>query len=70
MNYIAGFCDEPMSIAESQDEAAAAHQINLDLLYSIGCEYGIKDAHMQQLCAVAQINFNELQKYSGTPATC
>ena len=55
---------------ESQDAAAAAHQMALDVLYHIGCQYDVKDADMRALCDLALINFNELQMYSGSPATC
>ena len=69
MSYIDG---EPLHYdsAESQDEAAAQHQIALDVLYRVGCQYGVKDADMVDLCQLANINFNELQSYSGSPATC
>ena len=69
MSYIDG---EPLHYdsAESQDEAAAQHQIALDVLYRVGCQYGVKDADMVNLCQLANINFNELQSYSGSPATC
>ena len=67
MNYIDG---EPLryDTAESQDEAGAAHQMELDALYRIGCQYNIATPDMALLCQMAQINFNELQKYSGIPA--
>ena len=67
MSYIDG---EPLHYdsAESQDEAAAQHQIALDVLYRVGCQYGVKDADMVNLCQLANINFNELQSYSGSPA--
>jgi hypothetical protein len=69
MSYIDG---EPLhyDTAESQNEAAASHQIALDVLYRVGCQYGVKDADMVDLCQLANINFNELQSYSGSPATC
>ena len=53
---------------ESQDAAAASHQMALDVLYGIGCQYGVKDADMRVLCDLALINFNELQNYSGATA--
>ena len=67
MSYIDG---EPLHYdsAESQDEAAAQHQMALDVLYRVGCQYGVKDADMVNLCQLANINFNELQNYAGVPA--
>ena len=66
MSYIDG---EPLHYdsAESQDEAAAQHQMALDVLYRVGCQYGVKDADMVNLCQLANVNFNELQSYSGSP---
>lgn len=71
MNYIDGFIEAfppCFDTVESQDEAAAAHRIALDVLYSIGCKYDIKTADMKHLCFLAQIDFNELQKYPGVTA--
>jgi len=51
---------------ESQDSAAASHQMALDVLYRVGCQYNVKDADMRALCDLALINFNELQLYSGS----
>ena len=67
MSYIDG---EPLHYdsAESQDVAAAQHQIALDVLYRVGCQYGVKDADMVNLCQLANVNFNELQNYAGVPA--
>ena len=53
---------------ESQDAAAASHQMALDVLYRVGCQYNVKDADMRVLCDLALINFNELQNYSGVTA--
>lgn len=53
---------------ESQDAAAANHQMALDVLYHVGCQYNVKDADMRALCDLALINFNELQNYSGATA--
>ena len=69
MNYIDGFIDATYDTNESQAEAAAAHQMALDVLYRVGCQYNVKTADMVTLCQLASIDFNELQKYSGTPAT-
>lgn len=67
MSYIDG---EPLhyDTAESQDEAAAQRQMAMDVLYRVGCQYGVKDADMVDLCQLANINFNELQNYAGVPA--
>lgn len=69
MNYIDG---EPFGYdtAESQDEAGAAHQMALDVLYRVGCQYNVAMQDMVTLCQLASIDFKELQKYSGTPAAC
>jgi len=40
----------------------------MDVLYRVGCQYGVKDADMVNLCQLANINFNELQNYAGVPA--
>ena len=53
---------------ESQDAAAANHQMALDVLYRVGCQYGVEDADMRALCDLALINFNELQNYYGVTA--
>lgn len=53
---------------DSQDAAAANHQMALDVLYRVGCQYGVEDADMRALCDLALINFNELQNYSGVTA--
>ncbi len=67
MSYIDG---EPLHYdsAESQNEAAAQKQMAMDVLYRVGCQYGVKDADMVNLCQLANINFNELQNYAGVPA--
>jgi len=67
MSYIDG---EPLHYdsAESQNEAAAQKQMAMDVLYRVGCQYGVKDADMVDLCQLANINFNELQNYAGVPA--
>ena len=67
MNYIEGTVDMPYDTAESQDEAAAAHQMALDVLYRVGCQYNVQTQDMVTLCQLASIDFKELQKYSGTP---
>lgn len=67
MDYIDGepFCYDT---AESQNEAAAQHQIEMDFLYSIGCQYSIKDADMKQLCQLANVSFDELLNHQGVTA--
>jgi len=67
MDYIDGFIDAfppYYDEEESQNEAAAAHQMSLDILYHMGCQYGIKDTDMKQLCRIALIDFSELQNHS------
>ena len=68
MSYIDGTVDAPYDTAESQDEAGAAHQIALDVLYRIGCQYNVQTPDMVTLCQLVSIDFKELQKYSGIPA--
>jgi hypothetical protein len=63
MNYIDGI-DMGFDTAESQDEAAAAHQMALDSLYRIGCQYSINMADSALLCQLANIDFNELKNHS------
>lgn len=55
--------------AESDGERAADHQKTLDVLWTVGNTYDISLDHMQLLCDVAGISFEELCKYSGKPAT-
>lgn len=73
MDYIDGFIEAfpPMfDEQESRNEAAAAHQMALDVLYKHGCKYNVKPGDMRLLCALASINIDELMNYSGSPATC
>ena len=67
MSYVDGIVDQPFDTAESQDEAAAQHQMALDVLYRVGCQYNVAMQDMVTLCQLANINFNELQSYSGSP---
>ena len=67
MNYIEG-TELHYDTAESQDEAAAAHQMALDVLYRVGCQYNVQTQDMVTLCQLASIDFKELQNYSGVPA--
>lgn len=62
--------DDCFSTEESQNEAAAARQVALDLLFDIGCQYGIPNNKMRELCVLTGVSFDDLQKYSGTPAAC
>jgi hypothetical protein len=71
MNYIDGFIDAfPPCFDEekSQDAMAADHQIALDVLYRVGCQYSISPADMVMLCELSGIQWAELSKYSGVPA--
>lgn len=70
MDYIDGIVNAPFDTAESQDEAAAERQMNLDARYRIGCQYGLSMADSALLCQLQPIDFKELCKYSGTPAAC
>ena len=51
--------------AESQNEAAAAHQMALDALYRIGCQYDSAKADMALLCQLAGVSVDEFMKYTG-----
>ena len=64
MDYIEGTVDMPYDTAESQDEAGAAHQMALDVLYRIGCQYNVQTQDMVTLCQLASIDFKELQNHS------
>lgn len=66
--YVLELQDFDSQERESQDSAAASHQMALDVLYRVGCQYNVKDADMRVLCDLALINFNELQNYSGVTA--
>ncbi len=50
---------------ESQREAIAERQIQLDILYRIGCQYSIKQADIALICQLAGIPLDELMNYSG-----
>ncbi len=67
MNYIDGI-DMGFDTTESQAAAAADHQIALDVLYRVGCQYNIAPADMVMLCELSGIQWAELSKYSGVPA--
>lgn len=45
------------------------YQDALDLLYSVGCQYSIKDADMRRLCDHCGVYWDDLQNHSiGKPA--
>ena len=69
MSYDECVIDAPYDTAEGDAEQAAHHQKTLDVLYLLGNQYMVSDAHMRELCNVCGISFAELQKYSGKPAT-
>ena len=53
------------TLEETANEATAAHQIELDALYRIGCQYDIAQADMALLCQLAGVNIDEFMKHSG-----
>ena len=59
-DYIDGICDAPFDTAESQNEAAASHQMVLDALHNIGCKYNMATPDIAILCLLAQISLTEL----------
>ena len=63
MNYIEG-TELHYDTAESQDEAAAAHQMALDALHRIGCQYNIATQDVVLLCQLAQISVDELMNHT------
>ncbi len=70
MSYDEAFYEAPCDTTESDGERAAEHQKALDALWLVGNTYDIRLHHMQLLCDVAGISFDELCKYSGKPVTC
>ena len=68
MSYDHDTSMEPMSSDESQAEAAAGHQVALDVLHRIGCQYNIAMPDMAALCQIATISLNELMVYTGAKA--
>lgn len=50
---------------ESDGERAADHQKTLDVLYLVGNHYDMRLDHVQLLCDVAGIGFEEMCKYAG-----
>ena len=65
MSYDEAFCEEACDTAESDGERAADHQKTLDVLWHVGNTYDIRLDHMQLLCDVAGISFEEMCKYTG-----
>ncbi len=56
------------TLEETANEATAAHQMELDALYRIGCQYDIAQADMALLCQLANVNVQEFLNYSGVTA--
>ena len=65
MSYDEVFCEEAYDTAESDGERAADHQKTLDVLYLVGNHYDMRLDHIQLLCDVAGIGFEEMCKYAG-----
>ena len=65
MSYDEAFCEEAYDTAESDGERAADHQKALDVLYLVGNHYDMRLDHVQLLCDVAGISFEEMCKYTG-----
>lgn len=57
-------------VEESLAEYAVYQQTALDILFAHANEYMVSDERMRQLCELASINFDDLQKYLGKPVTC
>ena len=53
------------SLEESANEAAAERQMQLDILYRIGCQYNVSRADIALICQLAGIPLDELMNYSG-----
>ena len=53
------------TLEESANEATAAHQMALDALYRIGCQYDIAQADIALLCQLSGIGVDEFLTYSG-----
>lgn len=65
MNYIEGTVDMPYDTAESQDEAAAAHQMQLDAIARIGSYPDTTEQDMRFICDMAGINWTEFLNHKG-----
>lgn len=53
------------SLEESANEAAATRQMQLDILYRIGCQYNVSKADIAAICQLLGIGIDELMKHSG-----
>lgn len=58
------------TLEESANEATAERQMQLDILYRIGCQYNVSRADIALICQLVGIPLDELMNYSGTPAAC
>ena len=56
------------TLEASANEATAERQMQLDILYRIGCQYSVAKADMAAICQLAGIPLDELMNYSGVPA--
>ena len=59
--------DSNASIAESANQR---YMQALDLLYSIGCEYSVKDDDMRQLCLHMCVSFEDLENHQPKGQLC
>ena len=53
--------DFEASIAESSNQR---YMQALDLLYTIGCEYSMKETHVRQLCDHMGVSFEDLENHN------
>ena len=53
------------TLEASANEATAERQMQLDILYRIGCQYSIKQADIALICQLAGIPLDELMNHSG-----
>lgn len=53
---------------EHMRERSAERQMQLDILYRIGCQYNVAKADIALICQLAGIPLDELMNYSGVPA--
>lgn len=53
------------TLEESANEAAAERQMQLDILYRIGCQYNVSRADIAAICQLLGIGIDELMKHSG-----
>lgn len=52
-------------LEESANEATADRQMQLDILYRIGCQYNVSRADIAAICQLLGIGIDELMKHSG-----